>query len=126
MTIILVDKADRNRDLQLANRVWDCIVSNLESERVFDAKTSELLRIGSVGQLGAQQAQKLAFVVQEQYLPHLSDNEVLFFDGRIGEVTLTGKGFGMDTPYHLLRHVTKETLERLYNFVRGSCGFDVL
>ncbi len=126
MTVILVDKANPDRDLQLANRIWDCIVSNLELENVLKPETTEFLRINSVGTLDAVDALKLAKALREIFIPRLADSEVLFLGGQVGEVTTTGKGFSLDTPYHLVSHVSKETLETLHNFVSQSKGFDVL
>ena len=126
MTVILVDKTDRNLEVQLANLTWDCIVTNLENEEVVDTKSGELLRVGSVGQLGEEDAKQLAITIKEKFLPQISICEVLFIDGRIGKVTVTGDGLSLDTPNHLASYVTRGTLERLQTFLSGSTGFDVL
>ena len=125
MTIILVDQGNKERDLQLANRVWNCVVSNVERGRVFEPKVTELLYIGTVGKLDKPQSIKFAKYLEKHMLTDISDDQVIFEDGRIGEVTITGQGFGMDTPYHLLSHVSKQTLQELFEFASECHGFHV-
>ena len=66
MPFILVDKADRGRELQLANRVWDCVVSNVEKERILPPETTDFLRVWAVGQLGPDEAAVFATAIRDR------------------------------------------------------------
>ena len=126
MTVILVDKANPDHDLQLANRIWDCVVTNLERENVFSRKTTELLGIGTVGWLNHADSQIMAKALREKLIPKVGDKRYLFLDGRVGDLGDSGQGFSLDTPYHLVSHISIEMLLKLYWFVSKSKGFDVL
>ncbi len=113
MTVILVDKANPDHDLQLANRVWDCVVTNLEREHVFSPAEIELLGIGTVGQLDHAEAQTMAKVLRKKLIPRVGGKMYLFLDGRVGGIDENGQGFSLDTPYHFVSHISKEALLKL-------------
>jgi len=125
MTIILVDKADSNRDLQLANRTWDCVVTNLGRENVFSPKKILLLGIGTVGKLDDADAQIMADVLKNNLIPKVGDCKYLFLDGNVGDINENAIGYSLDTPYHLVSNIPKDLLLKLYEFVSASKGFVV-
>ncbi len=120
MTVILIDRSDKSRDYQLANRVWDCIVENIWRERVFPQEKMELLSIPTVGKLNAEECAVFARALRTTILPKLGDHELLFFDGAVGSASRPKDGYGLETPYHLLSHVSRPTLEALAQFLEGS------
>ncbi len=126
VTVILVDMGDDKHDLQLTNRGWDCFVTNLSRESVFVTKKIEMLAIPTVGSLNSKECKILSKALRKKFIPRLSDQGFLFWDGSIGSASPPQTGYSLDTPYHLVSHLSKKTLENILGFSDTSAGFVVL
>ncbi len=120
MTFILIDEGDETRQVQMANRTWYSLLENLEREGVFTHEHCEDLAIWGLGQFDRAGTMALADAIATNFLPRLGDCSLLFADGAVGDASKPEKGFSLDTPAHLVAHVSRDTLAAIEALARSA------